>query len=166
MQTLIFDCCHSAGGSRDTPENARYIDKANLPELPASPDKNIINNALSGSRDIVDPKAEAGVLARLGGTAAAIAAAEVCPGARRQVASGGHVVTGAASGRAGRDAALATQAEEARHTATGRGVEAGHGVQPGLVSRCWDVGHGLVWDFLVYYPVCAFYVLLSTCCKV
>ncbi|CAE6500622.1 unnamed protein product [Rhizoctonia solani] len=53
--TLIFDCCHSAGGSRDTPEDARYIDKTDLPELPASPDKDIIQDALSGSRDIVDP---------------------------------------------------------------------------------------------------------------
>ncbi|KAJ1303010.1 hypothetical protein OPQ81_011211 [Rhizoctonia solani] len=53
--TLIFDCCHSATGTRDTPENARFVNKANLPELPASPDKDIIHDALSGSRDIVDP---------------------------------------------------------------------------------------------------------------
>ncbi|KAH7337210.1 caspase domain-containing protein [Rhizoctonia solani] len=53
--TLIFDCCHSAGSSRDVPENARYIHPSNLPKLPASPDKDIIQDALSGSRDIVDP---------------------------------------------------------------------------------------------------------------
>ncbi|CAE6445136.1 unnamed protein product [Rhizoctonia solani] len=53
--TLIFDCCHSAGGSRDTPEDARFIDKADLPKLTSSPDKDIIQDALSGSRDVVDP---------------------------------------------------------------------------------------------------------------
>ncbi|KAH7337327.1 caspase domain-containing protein [Rhizoctonia solani] len=53
--TLIFDCCHSAGGSRDPPENARYIDPSDLPKLPSAQDKDIIQDALSGSRDIVDP---------------------------------------------------------------------------------------------------------------
>ncbi|CAE7159374.1 unnamed protein product [Rhizoctonia solani] len=53
--TLIFDCCHSAGGSRDPPENARYIDPSELPALPAAPDSDIIQEALAGSRDIVDP---------------------------------------------------------------------------------------------------------------
>ncbi|KAG8711641.1 hypothetical protein FRC11_002268, partial [Ceratobasidium sp. 423] len=53
--TLIFDCCHSARGSRDIPENARYVDRADLPELPASADQHIIDDALSGSRDVVDP---------------------------------------------------------------------------------------------------------------
>ncbi|CCO36746.1 hypothetical protein BN14_10890 [Rhizoctonia solani AG-1 IB] len=53
--TLIFDCCHSAGGSRDELEEARYIDKKDLPKLPSAPDKDIIDDALGGSRDVVDP---------------------------------------------------------------------------------------------------------------
>ncbi|CAE6503047.1 unnamed protein product [Rhizoctonia solani] len=53
--TLIFDCCHSAGGSRDAQEDARYVDPSLLPKLPSSQDKNIIQDALAGSRDIVDP---------------------------------------------------------------------------------------------------------------
>ncbi|KAF8752468.1 Caspase domain [Rhizoctonia solani] len=53
--TLIFDCCHSAGGTRDEIDDARFIDKSKLPKLPASPDKDIIKKALEGSRDVVDP---------------------------------------------------------------------------------------------------------------
>ncbi|ELU39050.1 mycorrhiza-upregulated peptidase C14 [Rhizoctonia solani AG-1 IA] len=53
--TLIFDCCHSAGGTRDEIDDARFIDKSKLPKLPASPDKDIIDKALGGSRDVVDP---------------------------------------------------------------------------------------------------------------
>ncbi|CAE6445172.1 unnamed protein product [Rhizoctonia solani] len=53
--TLIFDCCYSASGTRGTPEHGRFIDKANLPKLPSLPDKDIIQDALSGSLDAVDP---------------------------------------------------------------------------------------------------------------
>ncbi|CCO37708.1 Metacaspase-7 Short=AtMC7 [Rhizoctonia solani AG-1 IB] len=53
--TLIFDCCHSASGSRCNPEGARFIDKAYLPKLPRSPDKEVIQDALMGSRDVIDP---------------------------------------------------------------------------------------------------------------
>ncbi|KAF8752570.1 Caspase domain [Rhizoctonia solani] len=53
--TLILDCCHSASGTRDEMDDARFIHKAYLPELPVSLDKAIIQDALSGSRDMVDP---------------------------------------------------------------------------------------------------------------
>ncbi|CAE6526058.1 unnamed protein product [Rhizoctonia solani] len=53
--TLIFDCCHSATGTRETEPGPRFVDKADLPKLPSEPDKEVIQNALSGARDIVDP---------------------------------------------------------------------------------------------------------------
>ncbi|GAB1527422.1 hypothetical protein RhiTH_011327 [Rhizoctonia solani] len=53
--TLVLDCCHSASGTRDEMDDARFIDKAYLPELPVSLDKAIIQDALSGSRDMVEP---------------------------------------------------------------------------------------------------------------
>ncbi|CAE6445230.1 unnamed protein product, partial [Rhizoctonia solani] len=52
--TLIFDCCYSAGSSRATLEDARFVDKADLPELPASPDIDFIQDALSGTPNVVD----------------------------------------------------------------------------------------------------------------
>ncbi|CCO34956.1 hypothetical protein BN14_09067 [Rhizoctonia solani AG-1 IB] len=53
--TLIFDCCYSAGASQETPEDARYIDKSNLPSLPTSCDDDIIQDIISPFGDVFDP---------------------------------------------------------------------------------------------------------------
>ncbi|KAF8752567.1 Caspase domain [Rhizoctonia solani] len=52
--TVIFDCCHSTVGSRNIPENVRFVDKADLPKLPSSLDEDIIQATSSDFQDVLN----------------------------------------------------------------------------------------------------------------
>lgn len=53
-QTVIFDCCHSASGSRGEDEGARLILGRNLSPLPTNVDSDIIGDMSTASRGLVD----------------------------------------------------------------------------------------------------------------
>lgn len=52
---MIFDCCHSAGGSRDgDDEGSRFVEMQKLPPLPAEIDSEIVNDKSLGAESEID----------------------------------------------------------------------------------------------------------------